>query len=175
MITPSPWPPELIEQVRTYAGQGLSSNKIAQLLGKSRNAVIGICQRQHIQLGMQMVNRVQSRRKSPKPKPEPKSERKPVKARVSVVNLAKRAERAAAKEPQPTAVEAPVLKDDRTYPHKVRYFDVTAHQCRFPLWGDDKNLSVSERFFCGSGTIVESPYCADCRSVMYRGTEARAA
>jgi len=171
----SPWTPELIAQVREYAAQGLSSNKISQLIGKSRNTVIGICQRQHIHLGMQMVNRVQSRRRPSKPKPEPKSERKPVEARVSVVSLAKRAVRVAqaAIEPLPVVVEFP--KTERTFPNKVRYLDATAYQCRFPLWGNDKNLPISKRFFCGAPTAVERPYCADCRSVMYRSVEARVA
>jgi len=162
----SPWTPELIAQVREYAAQGLSSNKISQLIGKSRNTVIGICQRQHIHLGMQMVNRVQRIRPA---KPKVERKRRAVEARVSVVSLAKRAVRASLIPTRQVCAPDPAPQPTRSFPHKVRYFAISEKQCRFPLWGSQKEIPLSSRFFCGAPIVAEGiAYCSDCRAVMYR-------
>jgi len=161
----SPWTPELIAQVREYAAQGMSSGKMSQLIGKSRGSIIGICTRNRIRLESKQINRVQRDRAAAKPKQE--REQKAVEARVSVVSLVKQAERAGNGE----KVTAPVSVStaERKFPHRVSFFSATDLQCRFPLWGTERNVPITKRFFCGAPALTESvAYCEDCQRIMYK-------
>lgn len=62
------WPPERIDKVRELAALGLSSTEMGAELGCSRNAVIGICRRQRIEL-RGYLDGASERPQRPKPQP----------------------------------------------------------------------------------------------------------
>lgn len=50
----------------------------------------------------------------------------------------------------------------------VPFFELGARHCKFPLWGDQWPVAVSEMMCCGAEKALEESYCAHHQSIAYR-------
>jgi GcrA cell cycle regulator len=130
MKTPNHWTVEDIETLERMAKEGLSSGVIAKALGRTRNSVIGKCNRADIRLSYEAPPGKPKRRKGYTQK---KRVRQRFRKRVSVPI-------ASLEEPSPTMAQILELKP---------------RMCRFP-YGDPKKGDFG---FCGAERVNHHSYC----------------
>lgn len=141
MQYPKRWDADAIKAIRKLAKAGCSGSQIAGEFGASRNAIIGLCHRNGIQLGggdpcpkrrATCSNAINVRRAAEK--------RKQARERVTAPIPIK----------QPEPPPAPVL----SAPEGIRLEDLTNTTCRWPL------LDKPPQRFCGAHTDC-GPYCQE--------------
>lgn len=78
------WTGQLIEQVRVFASQFNSAREIAELMGLSRNMIVGVCFRHSISLLGKRGNRIKAKNTISFVKKQPE---KTIKERLSEVHI----------------------------------------------------------------------------------------
>jgi len=124
------WADEDIARLREMAAEGMSARQIGNVLGCTRNAIVGLARRNHIKLGG-----YDGLRYGPA-KPPPTTRRRP-------------------RRPQKLHANAPPIEDANIpLEQRVTFLDLAPHHCRWPI-GDAPKL-----MFCGGERAKGSPYCA---------------
>jgi GcrA cell cycle regulator len=129
--TNTTWDDERIETLRALWTDGQSARQIAEVLGCTRNAIIGKSNR----LGLS---------RSHNPSSEPK------KSRDLKANNQTRAA-------QPVEVRAPTQSAPPIYKHVAgnkTILELDLRDCRWPLGNEEP-----ARFFCGAKALPDKPYC----------------
>jgi uncharacterized protein (UPF0335 family) len=159
------WTPEIDERMRQLAPDH-SAKQIAEMIGASRNAVIGRGRRRKIDLAS----------------PATKIQRGPI-LRIPIRKAAVRIANVLTPHPaiEPSKIDAHcadlqrkrelamVAPADDWTPARVAFLDIRDGFCRWPLWTGRPPLA--EKFFCGNPSEPGNSYCEHCR---HRGTAPRA-
>jgi hypothetical protein len=179
------WIPEQDERLKALRAELLSSGQIADLMGKTRNSIIGRLAR----LGL----KCESQPHSPgRPRAKPSSESRGLVQRVQAAerstgkafaNVARRVSRPPAWEPAASRPDGGISRRQQaeraaaappaaepTPASAVSLLDLTADTCRWPLWGDDAP-SPYQRAYCGCGVATGLAYCGFHAAICYRGTD----
>lgn len=160
---PGFWTPELDDRLRELAPDH-SARQIADMVGASRNAVIGRCRRRKIDLAspatkiqrgpiLRLPIRKAAVRIAKVLTPE-YSNVEPSKLNAHCANLQRKRE---------VAMLAPA---DDWQPARTALLDLRSSNCRWPLWTDA--TPRSERFFCGNAVVPGGSYCSHCATLAYR-------
>jgi hypothetical protein len=159
---PSFWTTELDGRLRALA-PNLTASQIGQIIGATRDAVIGRCYRKGISL-IGASKQLEARREAAgraQPKPQPPRPRAKVKrekdliapngsAESVYVNLAERRE---------AAMVAPTAD---WQPKRLSIMDLRAKSCRWPLWTG--TVPFTEKFYCGNEALPGLSYCPRCNA-----------
>jgi len=139
------WNDEIVEQLKSLWGTGLSATEIAEQIGApSKNAVCGKVHRLRLGVAKTTVEHKQSLRRRRKRRDA----------------LKKAAEQRAREVPAEPVAEAAQGADVA----RVSFHDLEAHHCRWPV-GDPKEAGFG---FCGAAPALGQPYC---RHHVERGTQ----
>lgn len=164
------WPPRDIEVLKDLAAKCLSARQIASRLGRSRNSVIGMCDR----LKQQGVD-IQLRGDPSKPPRPPRTRlcvqnvRRARRKRTSGAHTSP--EQAAPQASLPACEQPEEVRDTETPPVRTphllplspsfsdkieAYLAMPEHQCRWPI-GEPRDEDFC---FCKLPRVDKSPYCA---------------
>ena len=138
------WTPEKVERLKQEWEAGTSARLIADMLGTTRNAVIGKAHRMELPVHADSVFRSHAQAKRAKRKPRSKT----------------RIRRKPARLPSARAPAAP-LSLALTDPLRIPFADLESFHCRYP---------VSDRaphFFCGHARRHKSAFCAFHHALCY--------
>lgn len=172
-----PWTPlfdwnELrVAQLKAMVADGLSSSKIADQLGVTRNAVIGKIDR----LKLARPGKTVSTRPR-KPKASAGYALGNMVARLNVGKTPRRSKFAAGNfngtdgPMPPQATELPAEPVPAT---RVTIYELTEKTCRWPCFAGDE--PIHEKFYCGGLTVHELPYCGHHCRMAYTPTTYRGA
>ncbi len=150
---------ERLKIVRSLAGIGDTAAKIAaQFKGASRNAVIGFCHRESIQLPGKSLSAASSKRKKTTPRPVKKASAKPMANVISLKDAKRKKPSAESKVQTEEAVIIPLPIKVKKGP--ISILEIETGQCRAPLFQECRGLSPSEIMFCGEVTNGTSSYCS---------------
>ena len=148
----------------------LSASEIAaQVNGASRNAIIGFCHRNRLQLARGKKAQHAADKKPPaaycrpaKPSQEPKAkpDTNPVKEKIS-----------AAKETEASVEIEDEIEDivEKVF-GPVNIMHLTERTCRWPLNHTYIGIDVEEMMFCGHDSGYDSPWCPVHRKESFGGT-----
>lgn len=150
------WPVEHDAILRRMAAEGHSGAVIGQVLGKSRNAILGRAWRMGVKLAGSPPPRVSRPRFPPKPKPARIAKLAKPKGRMDI--SIKGAVKFSAP-PTPVPIETP---GENAKP----LLDLTFGDCRWPV--NDGEDSTHGFLFCADPKTLESPYCA-CHAARSKG------
>ncbi len=176
-----PWVPEELDELKEYAAKGHSASQIASLMNRSRNQVIGQCNRRGFKLGISQGKRT----------PPPVDDATAAKAKEALAN------RKSVTVAKPNIQQLPksggtglqrYFTDFRTPKtmstvsnmepvgghreegykpaetfESVHIDEARSNQCRFPLWeGADRTGLV-----CGQVTVKNSSWCEKCHKLVF--------
>jgi GcrA cell cycle regulator len=148
-MTMETWTPERIEQLRNFAGSGLSSSQIAAEIGVTRNAVIGKLHRLGLASGRPAGGPARSsppRASRPRHSPQREFLRLMFAQAPSIAN-GSGAQAATVESTQPCSL-----------------FELAHGKCRWPMGNPD----AADFAFCGNDAAVGLSYCAGHARVAYR-------
>lgn len=142
------WTEDLIEIVRKLKAEGRSSSQIADVIGCSRNAVIGQCTRRGIPTLRKSGDNARERRRKPYKLPAPAP---------TYFNFSSPLGHFITRPADPAVKPEPVppVEPDTAPAGGVALLDLTPHQCRWPI---GPLMKPSDRF-CGAQKDGESSYC----------------
>ncbi|RAI01127.1 hypothetical protein DLJ53_18090 [Acuticoccus sediminis] len=155
LLTPS----EKTEIVKKGIRQGLSASKIAEPLGISRNAIIGVANRAGLSFGLKFVHRagrVQKVARAAAGQAKAAPQKAVVAQKVPPIPKVTPAPPLQKIEPAPVVASDPVPMTSG-----VAFMDLSHRSCRAPLWGQYPPVSIDDFRFCGAKTIEEGSYCAE--------------
>ena len=148
-MTTETWTPERLEQLRNYAGSGLSSSQIAAEIGVTRNAVIGKLHRLGLAPGRPAAGgparSCPPRARRPRPSPQREFLRLMFAQAPSIASSASAA--SSVQSTQPCSL-----------------FDLAHGKCRWPVGNPD----AADFAFCGNDAAAGFPYCAGHARMAYR-------
>lgn len=125
----------LLTEIRRLAETGASSSMIAEVIGKTKNAVIGICRRNGIKL--------EGHKHSVPPPARPKPPERTVAMRPRV---------------QKAEFQEPGIGVDTS--GRPTLIEAGPGQCRYPLW--QGRVRHTDAFVCGEPVHIGTSYCPDC-------------
>lgn len=146
------WTEKKVAELIDLTKRGVRFREIGDILGCTKNAVIGKVHRLGIQT-LQPVNKaaVVGRRSIAKPKPKPKKPSVERKGGLRVDVTAK--------------YRPPSINIEMPTPEKhlgIKLLDLEPHHCRYPI-GQGADIT-----FCGQKRIPGWSFCAPCKGVVYR-------
>lgn len=173
----------------------LSASEIAaQISGASRNAIIGFCHRNRLQLGRGLkAQHAAKPSATAAPKPTPAIDPETVKPRAPQPRAAKKVVKPTVKSP---TVKSKPVKEKKSKPVKakvqataapdedeiddivekifgpVNIMQLTHQTCRWPLNHSYIGIDVEEMMFCGRPSGHDSPWCSTHRKLSFGGTYA---
>ena len=137
------WTDREIDQITRLIADDLSAGMIAEKLGETRNAVIGIIHRKKLKL---------HRASGGGGHPRQKKEVDVKQSRIPGV---------LAPEPtKPSGPKPPAEPPPEAHPQKMRRVplgDLDSHQCKWPVEYDP--TVIGHHLFCGRPTMIERSYC----------------
>lgn len=145
------WHPQQILEVALLAGQKWPASKIATQFGVSRNAIIGLCHRNDIELNTPLARRTRTGKpimRAVVRKPAPVKPRK-VKAKPEALNVVAPTLGAMPFEPRAADVES----------ERLLLRELKAESCRWP--DEERDGATGQYTFCGHSKMAGSNYCAD--------------
>ena len=142
------WTDERVEQLAKLTREGKIFREIAEILGCTRNAVIGKVHRMGLHVEVPLSKQKTSRRRAP-------------------VNAAKIKAKAKIQEPPRFKYKprGPSVVVDMPTPNKHRglhLLDLEPHHCRFPT-GQGAEIT-----FCGQPKLHGYSWCGPCKDVVFR-------
>ena len=144
------WTDERVEQLAKLTREGKVFREIAEILGCTRNAVIGKVHRLGLHVQVPLSKQKTSRRRAP-------------------VNVAKIKAKAEAKAPEPPRFQykprGPSVSVEMPTPSRHRgisLLDLEPHHCRFPT-GQGAEIT-----FCGQQKLHGYSFCGPCKDVVFR-------
>jgi len=153
------WDEPTVESLKRYMREGLSSSQMASRLGTTRNAVIGKVMR----LGIGSSRPV---------RPDPLA-----KVRAPAVRKPRPAPLPKVKAPSlPAAESLPVPNADHAAPEfrTLPMMDLTAGDCRFPLWDHRDNPPFEQQLYCGNATPEGKSWCPYHQAIVFTPSVRRA-
>ena len=148
-MTMATWTPERLEQLRNFAGSGLSSSQIAAEIGVTRNAVIGKLHRLGLASGRPAAG-------GPARSCPPRASRPRHSPRREFLRL--------------MFAQAPSIAGSAAASSSVQsaqpcsLFDLARDKCRWPMGNPD----AADFAFCGNEAAAGFPYCAGHARMAYR-------
>lgn len=145
------WTDEKVTVLTTLRDQGYSCSQIGDVIGMSRNAVIGKVHR------LKLSTPRKEKRSGGMVKPTRRSETGLHRKRVltpRIIEMRRPAEKKRAVEPAPAAI-LPNVPPSATGVPGVSLLDLKPHHCRWPI-GD---VSSPDFHFCGDRRVDGRPYC----------------
>ena len=148
-MTMATWTPERLEQLRNYAGSGLSSSQIAAEIGVTRNAVIGKLHRLGLTSGRSAAGG-QARSCPPRARrPRHSPQREFLRLMF-------------AQAPSITGGSGAGSTVESAQPCSL--FELAHGKCRWPVGNPD----AADFAFCGNEAAAGFPYCAGHARMAYR-------
>jgi GcrA cell cycle regulator len=163
------WTTEQDATLKRMAQEGYSASKIANVVKKTRNAVIGRSSRVP---GARLGNAKRANERWPshrvaRDRPNPlitgskgaagRAERHRERLRLTADDVL---------HPTPVVPYQPEAKTPVGGP--VGFLGLERHHCRWPLWGDAERPLTNEQFYCGKEAVIALPYCSFHANVSYR-------
>jgi len=148
-MTMATWTPERLEQLRNFAGSGLSSSQIAAEIGVTRNAVIGKLHRLGLASGRPAAG-------GPARSCPPRARRPRHSPQREFLHL--------------MFAQAPSIAGNAAASSNVQsaqpcsLFDLARDKCRWPMGNPD----AADFAFCGNEAAAGFPYCAGHARMAYR-------
>ena len=146
-VTDFTWTEERVEQLKNLAGGNLSARQIAEVMGISRNAVVGACSRRGIRLSgnasMVAARRIYQRNQD--------LERKQKRSTGEVKTVYK-------------ARKEPVVQDlpPEFIPLNLHLHEMERWQCRYSTGENSAGF-----YFCGHTTPIGSSWCSHHRPLLF--------
>jgi GcrA cell cycle regulator len=140
------WTAERVELLKSRYQAGFSCREIAQVIGVSRNAVIGKISR----LNLSRPRRLSGRRPERKGVPKVRRSRLVTQHQILMALHAK---------PQPSAEEVPIHNG-----HRCSLLELSQEKCRWPIG----NPCAEDFWFCGNKPVEGLPYCAGHARMAYQ-------
>ena len=144
------WTDERVEQLTRMTREGKVFREIAEILGCTRNAVIGKVHRMGLHVQVPVSKKAAARRRAP-------------------LNVAKIKANAKAKPPEPPRFKykprKPSVSVEMPTPNKHRglgLLDLEPNHCRFPT-GQGADIT-----FCGQPKLHGYSWCGPCKDVVFR-------
>ena len=141
------WTEEKWEQLKSLAGGSLSARQIAEVMGISRNAVVGACSRRGIRLSgnasVQTARRIYQRKQD--------LDRK-IKRATEEIKPIYKARKEPVVEPLPPTFT----------PLDLHLWEMDRWQCRYSTGEDNTGF-----YFCGHQTPIGSPWCSHHRPKLF--------
>jgi GcrA cell cycle regulator len=131
---PLAWTEEMDLALRRYAAERMTANEIGNILGKTKNAVIGRARRLQVALLMPRMGHLKAKPRNP-------VRMQPSGFTKSIVEL---------------VVEKPIRRKSANI-GKYTILDLTDHMCRWPT--DDNAPGALSFRFCGNQAQDGLPYC----------------
>jgi len=148
-MTMGTWTPERLEQLRNFAGNGLSSSQIAAEIGVTRNAVIGKLHRLGLAPGRPAAG-------GPARTCPPRARRPRHSPQREFLRLM------FAQVPSIASGSVAVSAVESAQPCSL--FDLARDKCRWPVGNPD----AADFAFCGNEAAAGFPYCAGHARLAYR-------
>jgi len=148
-MTMGTWTPERLEQLRNFAGSGLSTSQIAAEIGVTRNAVIGKLHRLGLAPGRPAAGG--SARNCP-----PRAHRPRHSPQREFLRLM------FAQAPSIASGSGAASNVESARPCSL--FDLARDKCRWPMG----NPEAADFAFCGNEAAMGFPYCAGHARMAYR-------
>jgi len=147
---------EKIEFVKGGIAKNMTSGMIAnEIVGATRNAVIGVCHR----FGLQLPGKSAMRSAQTK-EPEARNPQRPRAARSKPAYRPPAPPPAKQAEPPADAVPDEVKPVPRH--RRVSMLQLTEHTCKWPLNQSYITVPVDEMMFCGNPKEMTAAYCVRC-------------
>lgn len=148
-MTMGTWTPERLEQLRNFAGNGLSSSQIAAEIGVTRNAVIGKLHRLGLAPGRPAAG-------GPSRSCPPRGRRPRHSPQREFLRLM------FAQAPSIASGSGTSSTVESAQPCSL--FDLASDKCRWPMGNPD----AADFVFCGNDAAAGFPYCAGHARMAYR-------
>jgi GcrA cell cycle regulator len=148
-MTMATWTPERLEQLRNFAGSGLSSSRIAAEIGVTRNAVIGKLHRLGLAPGRPAAGGPARTCPPRAHRPRHSPQREFLRLMFAQV---------------PSIASGSVAASTVQSTQPCSLFDLARDKCRWPMG----NPEAADFAFCGNEAATGFPYCAGHARLAYR-------